>query len=74
MDHAEDVLCSTSMAINALLYTWMEGNALVKETPIQVKKVVVGAAKWLVKHALNAKAKCVVFSGSVKSENVSDKK
>lgn len=51
MDHADDVLCSTAMAINTLLCTWMEGDQLVSDVPPEVKKVIIGASKWLIKYA-----------------------
>jgi len=59
------------MALNALLYTWIDGDQLSPDVPLDVKKVVVGASKWLMKHAKRMPAKCVVFSGSVKSTEVS---
>ena len=69
--HDDDYLCSTAMAVNALLYTWMDGDRLSPDVPFQVKTVVVGASKWLMKYAKQMPAKSVVFSGSVKSTEVS---
>lgn len=61
------------MAVNVLLYTWMEGDALLAETPAAVKETVNKAALWLVNNTLSGKYKPwnAVFSGSVKGVAVS---
>ena len=64
--HGEDRVCSTAMAINTLLYTWMVGNQLMLDTPKPVVDVVKNASLWLVKNAKKGKPYNVFFSGSVK--------
>ena len=70
---AEDRLCSTAVAVNALLYTWTENQKLLPNTPQKVRTVINNASQWLVKHALSDKYKAfnVIFSGSVKTVDVS---
>ena len=72
MNHAQDRIFSTAMAVNVLLYTWMEGDALLAETPAAVMETVDKATKWLVENTLSGKYKPwnVVFSGSVKGTEV----
>ena len=62
------------MAINALLYVWMGSEEkLLPNTPATVKNVVVRASEWLILNTLTGHYKCysAVFSGSVKSDEVS---
>lgn len=61
------------MAVNVLLYTWMEGDTLLAETPAAVKETVGNASQWLLLNTLSGKYKPwnAVFSGSVKGVNVS---
>ena len=68
VNHAQDRIFSTAMAVNALLYTWMEGDTLLAETPAAVVETVDKAARWLIENTLSGKYKPwnVVFSGSVK--------
>ena len=72
MNHAQDRIFSTAMAVNVLLYTWMEGDILLAETPAAVIEIVDKAAKWLIENTLSGKYKPwnVVFSGSVKGISV----
>ena len=58
------------MAINTLLYTWMEGDNFTSDTPRAVKIIVVNASKWLAQNIKKLKAYNAVFSGSVKSMEV----
>ena len=60
------------MAVNVLLYTWMEGDTLLAETPAAVVETVDKAAQWLIGNTLSGKYKPwnVVFSGSVKAITV----
>ena len=67
----DDCLFSTAMAANALLYIWMDGDRLLPDVPFQVKTVVVGASKWLIKYAKRMPAKCVLFSWPVHDTEVS---
>ena len=69
--HKDDCLCSTAMAVNTLLYTWTDGDQLSPDIPFQVKMVVAGASKWLIKYAKRMPAKCVVFSWPVHDLEVS---
>ena len=73
MNHAQDRIFSTAMAVNALLYTWMKGDTLLVDTPAAVKETVDKASQWLVENTLSGKYKPwnAVFSGSVKSYAVS---
>lgn len=68
--HGEDRVCSTAMAINTLLYTWMSGDEFISSVPKVVKEVVRNASLWLAKNVKKNKPYNVVFSGSVKSEEV----
>lgn len=70
VERGEDRLCSTAMAINTLLYTWMEGDRWVPSVPSLVKDLVGNASLWLAKNVKQGKAYNVVFSGSVKSSEV----
>ena len=72
MNHAQDRIFSTAMAVNILLYTWMEGDTLLAETPAAVVETVNKAAQWLIGDTLSGKYKPwnVVFSGSVKDFDV----
>lgn len=70
MKHGEDRVCSTSMAINALLYIWTSGGEFVSKVPGSVKEVVGNASLWLMANVKKGKAYNVVFSGSVKSSEV----
>ena len=54
--HAEDRLYSTALAINVLLYTWMEGNNFVPSVPSSVKSLVCKASQWLAKNIGKEKA------------------
>ena len=71
VNHAEDRICSTAMAVNTLLYIWTTGERFVSDVPTDVKDVVGNASLWLVKNAMKGKAYNAVFSGSVKSGEVS---
>lgn len=68
MKHGEDRVCSTAVAINALLYTWMIGNDFVPGVPTAVKEVVGNASLWLANNVKKSKPFNVMFSGSVKAE------
>ena len=68
--HGEDRVCSTAMAINALLFSWTTGDKLDPEVPAHVKEVVANASLWLMKNVKKRKAYNVVFSGSVKANEV----
>ena len=74
VNHAEDRVCSTAVAVNALLYTWTANHRLDPSTPVAVNNTVVKACKWLLKNSLSGKYKNfnVLFSGSVKLAAVSD--
>ena len=63
-------MCSTAMAINTLLYTWMNGDEFISSVPRAVKEVVRNASLWLAKNVKKNKPYNVVFSGSVKLEEV----
>lgn len=69
VNHGDDRICSTSMAVNALLYTWSEHNQLVPDLPPNVKDVLVRGCDWLASNALGSRYQHmnVFFSGSVKS-------
>ena len=69
--HKDDCLCSTAMAVNTLLYTWTDGDRFSPDVPFQVKRVVVGASKWLMKYAKQMPAKCAIFSWPVLDGKVS---
>ena len=71
VERGEDRLCSTAMAVNTLLYTWMSGDHLLDHTPSKVKEVISNASLWLLRNANKAAAYNVVFSGSVKADSVS---
>ena len=73
MNHAQDRIFSTAMAMNVLLYTWMKGDTLLPETPAAVRETVDKAAQWLIKNSLSGTYKPwnAVFSGSVKGIPVS---
>lgn len=73
VNHAEDRVCSTAVAVNALLYTWTANQKLNPSTPTDVGDTIVKACKWLLKNSLGGKYKSfnVLFSGSVKLEAVS---
>lgn len=64
--HGEDRVCSTAMAINTLLYTWMDGEVFISSVPEAVKEVVRNASLWLARNIKKMKPYNVVFSGSVK--------
>ena len=73
VNHGEDRICSTAMAVNALLYTWTEKGKLLPDVPDNVTKLVIGASEWLTQNTLSGQYKPfnAVFSGSVKTEDVS---
>lgn len=54
------------MAINTLLYTWMDGEEFIPSVPEAVKEVVRNASLWLARNVKTSKPYNVVFSGSVK--------
>ena len=64
------------MAVNALLYTWTERGSLVADTPAMVTDTATRACKWLLENSLSGKYKPynAFFSGSIKTEEVSDYK
>lgn len=64
--HGEDRVCSTAMAINTLLYTWMDGDKFISSVTKAVKELVSNASLWLAKNVKKNKPYNVVFSGSVK--------
>ena len=72
-NHGEDRIVSTAMAVNTLLYTWMDGDKFLPTTPSSVLKTVMNGTEWLVRNALSGKYKPlnVLFSGSVKTADVS---
>ena len=69
-ESGDDRLCSTAMAANTLLYTWMNGKNLISSVPQAVINVVTGAVHWMVKNA-KGPAYNVLFSGSMKTADVS---
>lgn len=73
VNHGEDRIVSTAMAVNTLLYTWMDGDKLLPSAPSPVLKTVMNASEWLVRNTLSGKYKPfnVLFSGSVKTVDVS---
>ena len=71
MKHGEDRVCSTAVAINALLYTWMNRNEFIPSVPTVVKEVVGNASLWLANNVKKSKPFNVMFSGSVKVDEVS---
>ena len=73
VNHGQDRIFSTAVAVNVLLYTWMKGDTLLPETPVAVRETVDKAAQWLIKNSLSGKYKPwnAVFSGSVKGMPVS---
>ena len=73
--NAEDRISSTAVAVNALFYTWTENQKLIPTTPPQVIRVIRNASQWLLKHTLSGQYKPynVIFSGSVKTIDVSNK-
>lgn len=68
--HGEDRVCSTAMAVNTLLYTWMTGEEFIPSVPKAVKDVVVNASVWLTKNMKKTKPFNVIYSGSVKAFEV----
>ena len=60
------------MAVNALLYTWMDGDRLSPDVPFEVKTVIVRASKWLMKYAKRLPAKNVFFSMPIHNTDVSE--
>lgn len=71
VEHGEDRVCSTAVAINALLYTWMKGDMFLPSVPTAVKEVVGNASLWLANNVKKSKPYNVMFSGSVKEVEVS---
>ena len=59
--HGEDRLYSTALAINVLLYTWMEGDNFTPSVPSSVKSVVYKASQWLAKNIGKEKASGAFF-------------
>lgn len=60
------------MAINALVYSWSVHNALVPETPLEVRRTTARACGWLEKNILSDKIELYnsFFSGSIKTQEV----
>jgi hypothetical protein len=74
VNHGDDRIFSTSMAINSLLYTWSQGDKLVSDVPTNVRELLVKACNWLMHNANSDRYQHsnAFFSGSVKSSQVSE--
>ncbi len=72
MDSGDDRLCSTAMVVNALVNTWTSNMTFLNDVPEEVKTVIKGAVHWMVTN-YKGPAYNVLFSGSVKTEDVSCK-
>ena len=67
--HGDDRICSTSMAINALFYSWTQHNKLLSTLPGNVRDVLIKSCHWLAKNVLSDRYQHMnaFFSGSVKT-------